>query len=48
MALLAQKLWRIFFCPNQFPGILRQKKVPMATKLRGGDVDPHQLDGRKN
>ena len=33
MALLAQKLWKILFCQNPFPAILRrEKKVPMATK----------------
>ena len=37
MALLAQKLWRIFCCQNPFPAILRQNKnlknkVPMATR----------------
>ena len=26
MALLAQKLWRNFFCQNPFPAILRRKK----------------------
>ena len=31
MALIAQKLWRNFFCQNPFPAILRRKK-PTAIK----------------
>ena len=40
MVFLAPKLWRIFFCQNPFPAILRRKKKRkkkvMTTKPRGG------------
>ena len=34
IALLAQKLWRNFFCQNPFPAILRRKKIPKALVVR--------------
>ena len=38
VALLVQKLWREKNCQNPFPAILRQKKVPTATKPGGVGV----------
>ena len=37
MALLAQKLWTNFFLSKSVSGYFKtEKKIPMATKARGG------------
>ena len=47
MALLVQKLWKKKNCQNPFQAILRRKKVPTATKPRGGGAGGKGLSATK-